>query len=118
MNGSFFPNPTYPGADNNYQIPTPSHLTKPNNEDTNTRNVGISNIESVLRVNIGKKVHVFASFKNSNEWHDKEFNGVIEDAFSDHLILSNNETGEWYLIPMKHLDYVAFNERIIHNQTY
>jgi spore germination protein Q len=71
-----------------------------------------SYIENILRLNKGKLVHVFTTFENNNQWNAKEFTGIIEAAGRDHLILSDPQTGQRYLIPMVHLDYVTFAEEV------
>lgn len=71
-----------------------------------------SYIENILRLNKGKLVAVHATFENNREWNAKIFNGVIEAAGRDHLILSDPQTGERYLLPMVFVDYVTFQEEI------
>ena len=71
-----------------------------------------SYIENILRRNIGKKVTAYVSFSDSSDWKDKKFTGIIEQAGKDHLILSDPNTGKWYLILMIYLDFVEFEDRI------
>lgn len=71
-----------------------------------------SYIENILRLNKGKLVSVHATFENNREWNAKIFNGVIEAAGRDHLILSDPQSGERYLLPMVFVDYVTFQEEI------
>ncbi|WP_144463451.1 spore coat protein GerQ [Siminovitchia fortis] len=71
-----------------------------------------SYIENILRLNKGKLVEVFTTFENNREWNAKIFKGVIEAAGRDHLILSDPQTGNRYLIPMVYVDYVIFSEPI------
>jgi spore germination protein Q len=77
-----------------------------------------SYIENILRLNKGKLVHVFTTFENNNQWNAKEFVGIIEAAGRDHLILSDPQTGQRYLIPMVHLDYVTFTEEVEYEQQF
>lgn len=77
-----------------------------------------SYIENILRLNKGKLVNVFTTFENNKEWNAKEFRGVIEAAGRDHLILSDPQSGERYLIPMVHLDYVTFQEPVEYEYPY
>ena len=105
MNGNYYPNPTFPGAVNQ-EIPNgPSSL----NESLPMEQ---SFIENILRLNKGKKVKAYVSFPESTEWRNKVFEGNIEQAGRDHLIISNPQNGEWYLILMIYLNYVTFDERI------
>lgn len=107
MNGSYYKNPIFTGEGGpNYEsnkIPVESVTDLPMEQ---------SYIENILRLNKGKKVTAYVSFPDSVEWRDRKFTGLIEQAGRDHLILSDIDTGKWYLILMIYLDYVEFNERI------
>ncbi len=106
MNGSYYKNPTYPSnmrpADTyiNTPVTKPELLTEQ------------SYVENILRMNKGKKVKAFVSYSDSVEWRDRVFEGIIEQAGRDHLILSDPNTGKWYLILLIYLDYVEFSEKI------
>lgn len=71
-----------------------------------------SYIENILRLNKGKLAHVFATFEGNSQWNAKEFIGIIEAAGRDHVILSDPQSGQRFLIPMVALDYVRFDEEI------
>ncbi len=71
-----------------------------------------SYIENILRFNRGKRVRVYQTFEYNPEWPAKIFEGIIVEAGRDHLILSNPDTGENYLLLMVNLDYVEFAEPI------
>ena len=57
-----------------------------------------SYIENILRLNRGKQVSVYMSFADSIEWKDRIFKGIIEQSGKDHIILSDPNTGNWYLL--------------------
>ena len=57
-----------------------------------------SYIENILRLNRGKKVEIYASYPDSDEWRNKIFSGIIEQSGRDHIILSDPSSGNWYLI--------------------
>ena len=105
MNGTYYKNPTFPTATtNNYQdsiVPINQELTMEQ-----------SYIENILRLNKGKKATFYVTIPGSNDWQDKTFTGIIEQAGRDHVIVSNPSNGEWYLILMIYLDYVTFEEPI------
>lgn len=105
MNGTYYQNPTFPtAATNNYTdniIPVGTELTMEQ-----------SYIENILRLNRGKKVKAYVSYPDSLDWKDSIYNGIIEQAGRDHLIISNPETGKWYLILMIYLNFVEFDEKI------
>jgi spore germination protein Q len=76
-----------------------------------------SYIENILRMNQGKRVRVLMTFEGRNQ-DAQEFNGVIEAAGRDHIILSDPETGERFLLLMVYLDYVIFDEKINYNPAF
>jgi spore germination protein Q len=71
-----------------------------------------SYIENILRLNKGKLVTVHATYEGNSEWNAKIFKGIIEAAGRDHLILSDPQTGQRYLIPMVAFDYAVFDEEL------
>ena len=77
-----------------------------------------SYIENILRQNKGKKAKAYFSFTDSNGWRDKVFEGVIEEAGKDHLVMSDPSTGKWELILLIYLNYVEFDEAINYNKNY
>lgn len=109
MNGNYYQNPTFPTSQNNYEVNL--------NNDT-TLEMEQSYIENILRLNKGKKVKAYVSFPDSNDWRDKVFTGIIEEAGRDHLIISDPSTGHWNLILMIYLNYVEFDERINYSHAY
>ena len=106
MNGTYYPNPTFPNNMNGYDN---SMEEVSSNQASNDEQ---SYIENILRMNKGKKCKVFASFPDSNEWRDRIYDGIIEQAGKDHLIMSSQETGDWYLIPLIYFNWVEFEEPI------
>ncbi|MBP2242548.1 spore germination protein Q [Cytobacillus eiseniae] len=71
-----------------------------------------SYIENILRLNRGKLATVYTTFENNSKWNAQIFEGIVEAAGRDHLIISDPQTGKRYLIPMVYLDYVTFDEEI------
>lgn len=111
MNGTYYPNPTFPTVDNSFE-----------NNYYNKQNEALpmeqSYIENILRLNKGKKVSAYVSFPDSITWKDKIFTGIIEEAGRDHLIISDPVTGHWHLILMIYLNYVDFDEHINYSHSY
>ena len=105
MNGSYYNNVSFNSSLTNR--PADEFINNSNNIPFEQ-----SYIENILRRNIGKKVTAYVSFSDSSEWKDKKFTGIIEQAGKDHLILSDPNTGKWYMILMIYLDYVEFDDRI------
>lgn len=106
MNGSYYPNPTFPTNTNGYT-----------NEQMASTNLPMeqSYIENILRMNKGKSVKVFASFPDSQEYRDRIYDGIIEQAGKDHVIMSSPSTGDWYLIPLIYVNWAEFEEPINYN---
>lgn len=112
MNGNYYQTPTFPTLDNTtyeqgYEAGKLEDLPMEQ-----------SYIENILRLNKGKKVKAFVSFPDSNEWKDKVFEGIVEQAGRDHLIISDPKNGHWYLILMIYLDYVEFDEKINYKELF
>ena len=117
MNGNFYQNPTFPTNQNNLvnQIPT----SPPGNiSSSSMMPIEQSYIENILRLNKGKRVNAYFSYADSNEWRDKVYSGIIEEAGRDHLIISDPVNGNWYMLRMIYLDYVEFMEKINYSHDY
>lgn len=110
MNGTYYPNPTFPTNMNTYTGDAP--------EVNTTLPMEQSYIENILRLNRGKKAKAFASYPDSTEWRDRIYDGIIEEAGKDHLIMSSPSTGDWYLIPLIYLNWVEFEEKLNYSKLY
>ncbi len=104
MNGAYYPNPTFPNNMNNYNQESDNFPVIQSQEQ--------SYIENILRLNKNKKVKLFASYPDSNEWRDRIYDGIIEQAGKDHVIMSSPSLGDWYLIPLIYVNWVEFEEPI------
>ena len=107
-----------------YPQSTPPYPTYDTTQNTNAMyNVGLpideqSYIENILRLNRGKKARFHITVPGSIKWQDRVFEGIIEQSGKDHTIVSNPNTGEWYLILMIYLDFVTFEEPINYNKEF
>ena len=116
MNNSYYQTPVYKnttGLPNQQAMPFYDTTGNPNA----MYNSGLavdeqSYIENILRVNKGKKVSVYQSFADANNWKDRIFTGIIEQSGRDHIILSDPTTGKWYLLLMIYVNFVEFDEPI------
>lgn len=120
MNGSYYQENAFPGVGlNNNTIPNqqsvPSYETNKNNTMFDEEQ---SYIENILRLNAGKKAKLHVTVPGSKEWQDRVFEGIIEQSGRDHIIMSNPQTGEWYLVLMIYLDFVTFEEPINYKKQY
>lgn len=126
MNGSYYNNAFPSGANNNAFPGTGlSNNTVPNQQSVPSYQDQFSNmqneqsyIENILRLNRGKKAKLHVTVPGSIEWQDRVFDGIIEQAGKDHVIVSNPQTGEWYLILIIYLDFVTFEEPINYNKQF
>ena len=116
MNGNYYQNPVFPGQGlMNNTIPNQQTVPSLQNQvDIDEQ----SYIENILRLNKGKKARFHITVPGSKEWQDRVFNGIIEQSGKDHIIVSNPETGEWYLILMIYLDFVTFDEPINYSKEF
>lgn len=71
-----------------------------------------SYIENILRVNVGKLVRVYMTYDGSKQWTDKTYEGILEAAGRDHILLKDTQSERRYLLLMIYLDYVEFFEKI------
>ncbi len=116
MNGNYYQNPVFPGQGlMNNTVPNQQTVPSLQNQmDIDEQ----SYIENILRLNKGKKARFHITVPGSKEWQDRVFNGIIEQSGKDHIIVSNPETGEWYLILMIYLDFVTFDEPINYSKEF
>ncbi len=118
MNGNFYQNPTFPTLDNNNNTNNNDYQFEEGYQAGQLSDIPMqqSYIENILRHNKGKKVKAYVSFPDAQEWKDKIFEGTIEQAGRDHLIIRDPKNGHWYLILMIYLDYVEFDEQIDYSE--
>lgn len=102
MNGSYYKSSIFP---DNYQRDT----AYPTNTDMPMEQ---SYIENILRLNKGKIVTIYMSYADSATHKDMVYKGIVEQAGRDHIIISDPQTGKWYLLLMIYLDYVEFEDSI------
>lgn len=69
-----------------------------------------SYVENILRMNRGKVATVYATYDNNPEWAARVFRGEVENAARDHVVLSDPQTGQRYIIMMVNIDYLTFDE--------
>lgn len=125
MNNNYYPN-QFPGTSiNSSNIPytIPNQQSVPSYEmSQKSNNLSLpeeqSYIENILRLNRGKMAKFHITVPGSIEWQDRVFTGIIEQSGRDHIIVSNPNTKEWYLILMIYLDFVTFDEEINYNKEF
>ena len=115
MNGNFYQNPTFPSS--NFGTPPGNMSVSEVNNSNNLPNEQ-SYIENILRLNKGRKIKAYASYPDSSAWQNKVYEGIIEEAGRDHLIIRDNTNNLWYLIRIIYLNYVEFMEPIIYSHSF
>ena len=114
-NSGYYQNPVFPGVGLNNNT-VPNQQSVPSYEQTQTMINPLTSeqsyIENILRLHRGKKAKLHVTVPGSKEWQDRVFEGIIEQSGRDHVIMSNPNTGEWYLVLMIYLDFVTFDEPI------
>lgn len=126
MNENYFQKPSFQRSYQNRQTPQNLNQNVPfYSDNTNyvvppisgdTIDYEQSYIENILRLNIGKLARIYTTFPDATEWRDKIFTGIIEAAGRDHLVMSDPQTGKWYLIKMIYFDYAEFDEPMNYNK--
>lgn len=107
--GMMYPPP--PPRPNQNQYPTyPTPTTQTGALQSNE--IEESYIENILRLNRGKFGTFHFTYSDSLEWRDRVYQGVIEAAGRDHIIISNPKDGKRYILLNVYLDWVEFNEEI------
>ncbi len=66
-------------------------------------------IDAIIKENEGKFANIYITVPGSVNWQDKVFEGIIERTGIDHVLLSNTNTGEKYLIPLMYVVFITFN---------
>ncbi|MFV8829803.1 spore coat protein GerQ [Alkalihalobacterium sp. APHAB7] len=77
-----------------------------------TGRVEESFIENILRFNKGKVGTFYFTYQGNNRWNAMVYQGRVETAGRDHIIISDPASGKRYLLLMANLDWVEFEERI------
>ncbi|HLR15272.1 MAG TPA: spore coat protein GerQ [Bacillota bacterium] len=114
--------PTQPISNQFYPYPAPTYQqpafqqgqmrqqtppTQPNDDETMLP-IEQSYIENIVRMNKGKNVTIFMTIEGKT----KTFEGIIEAAGRDHIIISDPDSGKRYLLLMIYVDYLVFDEKI------
>jgi len=69
-------------------------------------------IENILRFNKGKVGTFYFTYQGNNKWNAMVYQGRVETAGRDHLIISDPSSGRRFLLLMSNLDWVEFDEPI------
>ncbi|GAK39423.1 spore coat protein GerQ [Paenibacillus urinalis] len=75
-------------------------------------------VENILRLNLGKFGTFYATYEGNREWNAKVFQGILEAAGRDHIIISDPNTGQRIIILMVNFDYATFDEPLNYEYPY
>lgn len=75
-------------------------------------------VENILRINVGKLGTFYFTYTGSNEWRDKVYKGIIEQAGRDHFIIHDPKTDKRYLLQLVYLEWAEFDEAINYQYPY
>lgn len=75
-------------------------------------------VENILRLNVGKLGSFYFTYASSNEWRDKVYKGIIEEAGRDHFIVHDPKTDQRYLLQLVYLTWAEFDEAINYQHPY
>ncbi|WP_078592639.1 spore coat protein GerQ [Evansella clarkii] len=74
-------------------------------------------IENIIRFNKGKIGTFYFTYQGNSRWNAMVYQGRVETAGRDHIIISDPASGKRYLLLMANLDWVEFGERINYPRT-
>lgn len=111
MNNGYY-DPSYNSMiPNNNMTPSSSNMI-PNSNYSSELPLEQSYVENILRLNKGKIASFYMSYPDSNEWRDKIFTGIVEQAARDHVVISDPKTGKWYILLSIYMNFIVFDEEI------
>ena len=111
MNNGYY-DPSYNSMiPNNNMTPSSSNMI-PNSNYSSELPLEQSYVENILRLNKGKIASFYMSYPDSNEWRDKIFTGLVEQAARDHVVISDPTTGKWYILLSIYMNFIVFDEEI------
>jgi spore germination protein Q len=73
-----------------------------------------SYVENIFRLNLGKVGTFYFTYENNKDWNAKVYTGVLEAAGRDHLIISDQATGQRVVLLMVNFDYATFEEPLVY----
>ena len=82
----------------------------PYQNTTRNNSIRASYSDNFLSMNKGRKADFYLSFKNSKEWQDTIFKGIIQEVGNDYTLIKDITTGKLILIYNMYIDYVIFDD--------
>ncbi|RHM61489.1 spore gernimation protein GerQ [Coprobacillus sp. AF33-1AC] len=82
--------------------------------NSDTGNIPEIYLGNILRLNIGKLGTFYFTFSSSNQWRDRTFTGILEDAGMDYFIIKDPESEKRYLLSFIYYVWSEFDEELDH----
>ena len=80
--------------------------------------VGQAYLGNVIKLNVGKLGTFYFSYNGSEEWRDRSYVGIIEDAGRDYFIIKEPDGPKRYLLSYVYLLWAEFDEELDFQFTY
>ena len=95
MNGTYYPNPTFPTSSLNDE----ENLNNNNDKTLNT-------IDDFLYNYKEKELYILTTF------NEEKYVGKLKYIYSDYIIIRNIEKEKWYIIPLKNINIIELNTNL------
>jgi len=67
--------------------------------------------EDLLQANIGRRVTVYLTFDDSEQWRNRTFTGTIRQVGRDYFVIREQQSGRDVMVLNINLDYVVFEDQ-------
>lgn len=67
--------------------------------------------EDFLQANIGKRITVYMTYEQNQQWNSRVFNGVLRKVGRDYFVIRESKTGRDLMLLNINLDYVVFDDK-------
>ena len=98
MNGNYYPNPTFPNANLNFNEQPSSQVSNINEE------IIVNNYNVLLNKNKNKKVKLHLK--------DKELAGILESVGTDYLVLREVQSEVWNIVKLDDIKVMSVEEKV------
>ena len=97
---------------NPYLVRQDNQTPSPETPAINPGTIGQSYLGNIIKLNTGKLGTFYFTYNGSNEWRDKSYVGIIEDAGRDYFIIKDPNSERRYLLSYLYLLWSEFDEKL------
>ena len=97
---------------NPYLVRQDNQTPSPETPAINSGAIGQSYLGNIIKLNTGKLGTFYFTYNGSNEWRDKSYVGIIEDAGRDYFIIKDPNSERRYLLSYLYLLWSEFDEKL------